>query len=279
MYYYGFVALITFVISVLCDSLSIVLWYNWYSNIISYTWINIIIYGILCLFFKIIHNSPTYDVTVRALFLGQSFSSGIILYITGSQSWKLFGIYAAVLSTFHFTEFLAIAFTNPKVLSSDTFVINHSFEYTLAATASWAEFLLERYYFTKIKESRWIMLLGLLFCLIGEIFRKTAILTAKHNFNHIIQNKKTIDHKLITHGVYRMCRHPSYVGWFYWSVGTQLILQNPLCLITYALISWKFFHDRILIEEINLIEFFGFSYIQYQDKVGTGLPFILGCKR
>jgi protein-S-isoprenylcysteine O-methyltransferase len=140
------------------------------------------------------------------------------------QSWKFFGIYTTVLSTFHFTEFLAIAFTNPKALSSDTFVINHSSEYTLAALTSWIEFLIERYYFIRIKESKWIMLIGLIFCLIGEMFRKTAIFTAKHNFNHIIQSKKYDDHKLVTNGIYSICRHPSYVGWFYWSVGTQVNL-------------------------------------------------------
>lgn len=58
----------------------------------------------------------------------------------------------------------------------------------------------------------------------------------------------------------------------------QLILQNPLCLFVYALMSWSFFHDRVLIEEITLLNFFGEDYVEYQEKVGTGLPFISGYK-
>lgn len=59
---------------------------------------------------------------------------------------------------------------------------------------------------------------------------------------------------------------------------SQLILQNPICFFAYALISWKFFHARILIEEITLLKFFGDNYVEYQERVGTGLPFISGYK-
>ena len=52
--------------------------------------------------------------------------------------------------------------------------------------------------------------------------------------------------------------------------------MNPICVVAYALASWKFFHDRIETEEITLIKFFGAQYIEYQQKVGTGLPFIHG---
>lgn len=58
----------------------------------------------------------------------------------------------------------------------------------------------------------------------------------------------------------------------------QLILQNPFCFCAYALMSWKFFHDRVLIEEITLLNFFGEDYVNYQEKVGTGLLFISGYK-
>lgn len=56
----------------------------------------------------------------------------------------------------------------------------------------------------------------------------------------------------------------------------QVILQNPVCFCIYAFMSWKFFHDRVLIEEITLLNFFGEDYQEYQEKVGTGLPFISG---
>ena len=71
-------------------------------------------------------------------------------------------------------------------------------------------------------------------------------------------------------------RHPSYVGWFWWSVGTQVILLNPFCMVAYAAASWKFFSDRIYTEEMTLVQFFGEKYVEYQQRVGTGIPFIEG---
>ncbi|XP_070064436.1 protein-S-isoprenylcysteine O-methyltransferase-like [Drosophila virilis] len=93
---------------------------------------------------------------------------------------------------------------------------------------------------------------------------------------HLVQDEKHTDHKLITHGLYAYSRHPSYVGWFYWSIGTQVILMNPLCICIYALVSWLFFHDRIYVEEYSLLYFFQSDYARYQKRVPTGLPFIKG---
>jgi len=41
--------------------------------------------------------------------------------------------------------------------------------------------------------------------------------------------------------------------------------------------SWRFFKVRIDEEEVYLLNFFGMDYVDYQQKVGTGLPFIKGC--
>lgn len=71
-------------------------------------------------------------------------------------------------------------------------------------------------------------------------------------------------------------RHPSYVGWFYWSVATQIILANPVCFILYMAASWQFFKERIYMEEIALLNFFGDEYLKYQQTTKTGLPFIKG---
>lgn len=55
-----------------------------------------------------------------------------------------------------------------------------------------------------------------------------------------------------------------------------MILVNPLCVIAYSLASWKFFNERVTVEEITLINFFGEQYSDYQEKVSTGLPLIKG---
>ena len=59
-------------------------------------------------------------------------------------------------------------------------------------------------------------------------------------------------------------RHPSYAGWFMWSLGSQLILVNPICLLAYAYVSFSFFSERIYCEEFMLLKFFGKEYREYQ---------------
>ena len=50
--------------------------------------------------------------------------------------------------------------------------------------------------------------------------------------NHIfvlvygMQERKREEHELVTHGIYGICRHPSYLGWWIFAVGTQVRL-NP----------------------------------------------------
>ena len=48
------------------------------------------------------------------------------------------------LSFFHYSEYLVTAFINPRSLSLDSFLLNHSIEYTLAAVSSWVEFTVEK---------------------------------------------------------------------------------------------------------------------------------------
>lgn len=162
------------------------------------------------------------QIAIRALLLGYVFGIGILTAITASPSWQMFGVYTVVLATFHYSEFLAIAWANPRALSIDSFILNHSIAYGAAACLSWIEFLIERYYFSDMKLPSLISYFGLILCIFGELLRKLAMCTAKHNFNHVVQCKKNDNHELVTHGVYKLCRHPSYVGWFYWSIGTQV---------------------------------------------------------
>lgn len=160
---------------------------------------------------------------MRATSLGYAFGIGILIYLTAPLPWKIFGIYMSIMATFHYSEFLAIAWTNPSALSLDSFILNHSMEYGIAAFMSWFEFAAERYFFPGLKEPSFVSYLGLTLCVAGEILRKLAMFTARKNFNHVIQSTKVNGHQLVTHGAYSFSRHPSYVGWFYWSIGTQVL--------------------------------------------------------
>lgn len=94
------------------------------------------------------------------------------------------------MSTFHYSEYLAIAWSNPKTLTIDSFILNHSLHYALAAVASWLEFLIEVYFWPGLKEFRTLMILGIILCVGGELLRKFAIITANSNFNHVVSSSK-----------------------------------------------------------------------------------------
>lgn len=223
------------------------------------------------------YRGPLYQVAVRASFLGLVFGCGLIISLSDS-SWTHFGWYMCSLSFFHYSEYLVTAIINPGSLSLDSFLLNHSLEYSLAALSSWVEFTVEKLTIPGLKSLTWISVLGLLMVLCGEALRKAAMLTAGSNFNHIVQNEKAQSHVLVTSGVYAHFRHPSYVGWFYWSIGTQVILCNPVCILGYAVASWRFFRERIEEEELSLIHFFAEDYVNYKRRVPTGLPFISGIR-
>ena len=213
-----------------------------------------------------------------ANFLGYCLAAGITI----ASSYKIFssfGWYVICMSAFHYLEFLTTALTNPSNLSVDSYLLNHSVQYGLAAMASWIEYAVEIWAFPRMKTMNILGIsgTGLFICLFGDSLRKLAMFHAGQNFNHIVQGTKSKDHELVTHGVFSFVRHPSYVGWFFWSIGTQLILCNPFCAIAYTIVSWKFFADRIYVEEYTLLHFFGDDYAKYQQNVPlTGLPFIKG---
>ena len=77
--------------------------------------------------------------------------------------------------------------------------------------------------------------------IIGQYFRIAALFTGKSNFTHKIQFKKRKNHVLVKYGIYSICRHPSYFGFFIWSVGIEIMCVNPLCTIAFAYILFKFF--------------------------------------
>lgn len=229
--------------------------------------------GAVVLYFH--YKRQAFQVAIRAYALGAGFAVGLIIWLLAHSSWVVFGWYLCLLTFFHFSEYFTTSIVNPKTLSLDSFLINHSTEYSVAAVCSWLEFILERWLYPDMKIC-WMSYIGVTLCIIGEVLRKLAMFTARCNFNHIIQVQREEGHVLVTNGVYSVFRHPSYVGWFWWSVGTQIVLCNPLCLIGYTIASWKFFNARIYEEEITLLNFFGEDYVRYQKRVDTGLPFIKG---
>ncbi|ONK69299.1 uncharacterized protein A4U43_C05F21400 [Asparagus officinalis] len=181
--------------------------------------------------------------------------------------------FLAAILFFHGSEYaLAVFFHGRSNVALSSLLISK--QYGIAMACALLEYLSEAVLFPGLKEHWWISGIGVLMISFGEIVRKAAIVTARRSFTHNIRVYYDQDHQLITHGIYRYMRHPSYCGFFIWAIGTQVMLCNPLCTIAFAAVTWRFFSSRIPYEEFFLRQFFGPQYIEYARRVPSGLPFI-----
>jgi protein-S-isoprenylcysteine O-methyltransferase len=223
-------------------------------------------------------------IALRAFCLGASLTSSVLLMVlilvtTSSPLWRLPFFFSA-LSTFHFLEFWTTAAYNTPAAGVDSYLLTANWPYYIIAhTSASAECLLTNLIFPNQSwaplHSGWLFLLvGLILVLVGQVVRSAAMIQCGTSFNHTIQHYKTESHHLVTTGIYATLRHPSYFGFFWWAVGTQLVLGNVICFFGYSFIMWKFFSGRIRHEEAYLQRFFGEEYVDYRKRVGTKIPFV-----
>lgn len=159
----------------------------------------------------------------RAILLMTTLAFAIVGFLFVQSVWKPLFLFLLLLCVFHLSEFFFMVISKPKSVTSQSFLLNHSAAFNLALVLAVVEYSLEAHFVPHIKKYLFISFVGLLICIIGEIIRKTAMLTAKTNYDHLVQCHKNGGHVLVTHGIYSWSRHPAYVGWFYWSAGTQVI--------------------------------------------------------
>lgn len=207
----------------------------------------------------------SFAIGVTAGFGGNIFFSG--------TSYYAFGSYLFFLGTFHNLEYISTAMYRHDV-SLTAFLLNHSTEYHVAVVCSIIEFWLEWFLFRSSKQISIIFWIGALGTLLSQAMRTAAMTTAQSNFTHLVSYEKEQNHQLVTWGIYRYFRHPSYTGFFYWGVFMQLTLANPICIFGYAYALYQFFASRIESEEEALIEFFGDEYKAYMRSAKVYIPFL-----
>lgn len=196
-----------------------------------------------------------------------------IIFITNTIYYQFF-CYLITLCIYHYTEFFSELLFHFQDLQKDAFLIYQNKKWVISTSVSFVETLLGTYFFHKYKNIKILFILGLLMTIVGQYFRIAALFTGKSNFTHKIQLKKRKNHVLVKYGIYKICRHPSYFGFFIWSVGIEIMCVNPICTIGFAYILFLFFKDRIELEEEYLIRFFGMEYIKYRREVSSLMPFI-----
>ncbi|KAF2400591.1 ICMT-domain-containing protein [Trichodelitschia bisporula] len=194
--------------------------------------------------------------------------------LTTSPLWRP-PFFLSCLCIFHFLEYHAHARWSPKMAKIDAFLLtSNGLAYAAAHTAAMIECILTGIFYPSWQ--RWpapVITLGFGLVLLGQTLRTAAIATAGPNFNHRVQTRRREGHALVTHGVYSILRHPSYFGFFWWALGTQVVCGNAGCLVLYTVVLWRFFNSRIKGEERALGQFFE-EYEGYRAGTRVGIPFI-----
>lgn len=204
-------------------------------------------------------------ISLRAMLLGTSLglTSSMALFMSTVYPTPLWRapFFVASLSLFHFLEFWVTAQYNTRYATVSAFLLSsNGWAYNVAHGSAILECIVSHYFFpgktflgrlvtvTEPLFGREISLLlvaGFVLLIVGQVVRTIAMATAASNFNHHVQSQHQEGHVLVNSGLYRYLRHPSYFGFFWWGLGTQLVLGNAVCFVGYALVLWRFFSTRI----------------------------------
>ncbi|KAJ9639410.1 farnesyl cysteine-carboxyl methyltransferase [Coniosporium tulheliwenetii] len=221
------------------------------------------------------HERSLSSIALHAFLLGVTFALSLVatfslLYIrlhspdpdAETENWTRLwrpSLFIAVLSFFHFIEYYITAIYNCPEAKVYAFLLSNGSAYLIAQGSG----LLEALY-TSLYIPSWQRRFS---------SPSIALAHAGTNFNLQVQTRKKAEHVLVRHGIYGYLRHPSYFGYFWWAIGTQVAIGNVACGAVFAGVLWLFFNRRIRREEKWLEMFFGDEYGEYRKGTRVGIPF------
>lgn len=204
-------------------------------------------------------------ISLRAFLLGTTFGATVITTtllttIAPTPFWRV-PFFLAALSLFHFLEYYVTARYNTRYASVGAFLLtSNGWAYNVAHGSAVVECIVAHFFWpegsrvgrllcitepvfgTKVSL---VLVVGFGLTIVGQVVRTMAMAQAASNFNHHVQSQHQEGHVLVKTGLYGYLRHPSYFGFFWWGLGTQLVLGNVVCFVGYTVVLWKFFSTRI----------------------------------
>lgn len=204
-------------------------------------------------------------ISLRAFLLGTSLGLTSTLTLLLSTTfptpfWRVL-FFVAALSLFHFLEYYVTARYNTRHATVSAFLLSsNGWAYNAAHGSAVIECIISHWLWPgrtafgralTITEPvsgtsvSLLLLTGFVLVAVGQVVRTLAMAQAASNFNHHVQVEHKAGHVLVKSGLYRVLRHPSYFGFFWWGLGTQLVLGNVVCFVGYAVVLWRFFSARI----------------------------------
>ena len=197
-------------------------------------------------------------IALRAFLLGTTLGVNILMTLLllyyNNNFWRA-TFFLTALSLFHFLEFWTTAAYNTPLATVASFLLTNGQRYQQAHTIAFLETLITSYFFPDWQSHvnpPSTIIIGLAMIVIGQSVRSVAMAQAGTNFNHQVQSRRNEGHELVTTGLYAWLRHPSYFGFFWWGLGTQVVLGNIVSFLGYLGVLWYFFSTRIRRKRISL---------------------------
>jgi protein-S-isoprenylcysteine O-methyltransferase len=112
--------------------------------------------------------------------------------------------------------------------------------------------------------------LGCFFIAFGVTIRLMAVAALKQQFTTKVSIIER--HKIVETGIYKMVRHPAYLGHLASLLGIGLVLGNWVGLTALVALPFAGILYRIHVEESALLSYFGSAYQEYASRTKRLLP-------
>jgi protein-S-isoprenylcysteine O-methyltransferase Ste14 len=204
--------------------------------------------------------------------------AGSVLYlglaVLGSGGFDAFFAHppfiALVVITFAMT--LAALFTNASLSSGEREDRGNRWVLTafglIGFLSGWLPAYADRKEFWTI-DGETIRWLGVALYAVGGVLRLWPVFVLGRRFSGLVAIQP--GHTLVTTGIYRVIRHPSYLGLFVISLGWCLAFRSGVGLVLVALILVPLI-ARIRAEEALLLSQFGPEYEAYRSRTSRLIP-------
>jgi protein-S-isoprenylcysteine O-methyltransferase Ste14 len=136
----------------------------------------------------------------------------------------------------------------------------------------WLSFIIAATKTGRIYQWNTFFVIGSVLALIGLIIRVSSILQLKQQFTYTVT--KIEGHELIETGLYKIIRHPGYLGQLIIFLGISTCLSNWLSILLMIIPVFLGYLNRINVEEKFMVEHMGQKYLDYQKRTKRLIPTI-----
>lgn len=142
----------------------------------------------------------------------------------------------------------------------------------LISMGYWLSFIVASTKLGRIYHWNTFFVIGSLLEVTGLIIRVTSILKLKQQFTYTVT--KIENHMLIETGLYKIIRHPGYLGQLIIFLGISICLSNWLSILLMIIPVLAGYINRINVEEKFMVEQMGQKYLDYQKRTKRLIPTI-----